>query len=133
MLHGARASGRRSRRSSSWLASFHQGLARLADVEIVDPPQLSLVTFRARRRPGETPSAWNARNEAWMGAINARGRVILSSTLLETAEGPAFTLRACVLSFRTHRDRIDALLEDAPAALAQANDAAGRGTGGHRG
>jgi aromatic-L-amino-acid decarboxylase len=133
MLHGARAFREALSEKLELARVLHQGLARLADVEIVDPPQLSLVTFRARRRPGETPSAWNARNEAWMGAINARGRVILSSTLLETAEGPAFTLRACVLSFRTHRDRIDALLEDAPAALAQANDAAGRGTGGHRG
>jgi hypothetical protein len=51
-----------------------------------------------------------------MAGINARGRVWLSSTLLDTDDGPAFTLRACVLSFRTHEDRVQAFLEDAAAA-----------------
>ena len=122
MLHGARAFREALSEKLALARSLHEGLARLADVEIVDPPQLSIVAFRARRRRGEPLTAWNARNEAWMDAINARGRVLLSSTLLSAAEGPAFTLRACVLSFRTHADRIAALLEDAPATLREATD-----------
>ena len=50
----------------------------------------------------------------WMNAINEQGRAYLSSTALPV-EGEtlrAFTLRTCVLSFRTHNAHIDALLED---------------------
>lgn len=121
MLHGARAFREALSEKLALARVLYEGLARLADagapLEIVDPPQLSIVAFRARRREGEALPAWNARNEDWMAAINAKGHVLLSSTLLETADGPAFTLRACVLSFRTHADRIAALLEDAPATL----------------
>jgi aromatic-L-amino-acid decarboxylase len=117
MLHGARAFRDALSEKLALARTLHDGLARLAEVEIVDPPQLSIVAFRARRGRGEPLAAWNARNEAWMDAINASGHVLLSSTLLPSAEGPLFTLRACVLSFRTHADRIGALLEDAPATL----------------
>jgi len=43
--------------------------------------------------------------------------------LADTAEGPAFTLRACVLSFRTHADRVDALVADAAEALGEPQNA----------
>jgi aromatic-L-amino-acid decarboxylase len=42
-----------------------------------------------------------------MSRINATRRVVLSSTVVEGR----FTIRIAVLSFRTHRDRIDNLLE----------------------
>jgi aromatic-L-amino-acid decarboxylase len=123
LLHGARAF-REALSEKLLLADvLHEGLARLDGVEIVDPPQLSTVAFRARRRAGEALAAWNARNESFLDGINAQGRVWLSSTMLDTPEGPAFTLRACVLSFRTHRDRVDALLADAPEALRLASGA----------
>jgi aromatic-L-amino-acid decarboxylase len=117
MLHGARAFREALSEKLALARALHDGLVREPGIEVLDEPQLSIVAFRARRAPGETLAAWNARNESWMDAINARGRVMVSSTLLETPEGPAFTPRACVLSFRTHRDRIAALLEDAPATL----------------
>jgi aromatic-L-amino-acid decarboxylase len=117
MLHGARAFREALAEKLSLARVLHDGLAALPGVEIVDPPQLSTVAFRARRRDGEAKDDWHARNEAFLDAVNARGRVWLSSTMLDTAEGPAFTLRACVLSFRTHRDRVDALVEDAAASL----------------
>ena len=117
MLHGARAFREALSEKLALARVLHDGLARLPGVEIVDPPQLSTVAFRARRRADEPLRTWNARSEALLDAINARGRVWLSSTRLDTADGPAFTLRACVLSFRTHADRIDALLADAAAAL----------------
>lgn len=117
MLHGARAFREALTEKLALARRLHAGLARVPAIEIVDEPQLSIVAFRARRGADETPAAWNARNEAWMAAINASGHVLLSSTLLPSVEGPVFTLRACVLSFRTHADRIEALLRCAPAML----------------
>lgn len=117
LLHGARAFREALAEKLALARVLHDGLARQPGVEIVDPPQLSIVAFRARRREGEPLAAWNARNGRWMDGINSRGNVLLSSTLLPTAEGPAFTLRACILSFRTHADRIESFLEDAPATL----------------
>jgi aromatic-L-amino-acid decarboxylase len=117
LLHGARAFREALTEKLALARVLHEGLAELPGVEIVDAPQLSTVAFRARRQAGEPLAGWNARNESFLDGINARGRVWLSSTMLDTPEGPAFTLRACVLSFRTHRDRVDALLADAPDAL----------------
>ena len=54
-----------------------------------------------------------------MAAINARGHVYLSSTNLAVVDGSAFTLRACIVSFRTHADRIDQLLGDLETEAAQ--------------
>ena len=64
-------------------------MARGLPLEIVARPQLSLVTFRLSRRPGEALDAWNDRNRAFLAAINARQRVHLSSTLLPVADGSA--------------------------------------------
>jgi aromatic-L-amino-acid decarboxylase len=57
----------------------------------------------------------NQRNRQFLDRINARGRVMLTATML----GEAFALRLCVVSFRTHRDRIEAALVDIRAALAE--------------
>ncbi|MCX4243520.1 pyridoxal phosphate-dependent decarboxylase family protein [Paraliomyxa miuraensis] len=116
MLHGA-APFRQALTEKLELADrFHRGLVRLVDagapLEVVDTPQLSTVPFRLRRLPEETPSRHDARNAAWLRAINERGRVFLSSTSLPTTNGSAFTLRACILSFRTHETHVDHALED---------------------
>jgi hypothetical protein len=89
-----------------------QRIAQGVPIEIVDPPQLSCVPFRLARRPLEPLAAWNARNASWLAAINARGRVYLSSTLLPTQDGAAVTLRVCILGFRTHEDRVRACLTE---------------------
>ncbi|MEJ1534094.1 hypothetical protein SMA43_28970, partial [Escherichia coli] len=80
---------------------FATGLLELADrVEIVDPPQLSVVAFRLRREAEESVAQWNERNAAFLARINARGRVYLSSTTLPVDDGQqwSYTLRVCVLS-----------------------------------
>lgn len=116
MLHGADPFRRALEEKLALAERFHQGLRALqaagAPVEVVDAPQLTIVPFRLRRREGEPPSAHEARNAAWLRAINERGRVFMSNTTLPTADGPAFTLRACVLSFRTHAADIERALED---------------------
>jgi aromatic-L-amino-acid decarboxylase len=101
---------------------LHAGLLELiADgwpIELADAPQLSTVAYRLARRPSESSAARDARTLAWMEATHRRGRVYGSTTRLPTAEGDdATTIRACVLSFRTHAPQIDALLADARAAL----------------
>jgi aromatic-L-amino-acid decarboxylase len=73
--------------------------------EMLDEPQLSIVAFRLRGPAAEA----DARGAELLRRVNAGGRVFLSSSRI----GGRYALRICVLSFRTHRDRID----DAVAAL----------------
>lgn len=81
-------------------------------IEVVAEPQLSTVAFRLRR-DGMDGEALNRLNRQFLGRINARNRVHLTGTLL----GDRFALRICVVSFRTHRDRMEACLEDIKHAL----------------
>lgn len=82
-------------------------LRRIPDLEIVAEPQLSLVAFRLAP-PGVTGPELDALNRELLARVNARQRVHLSATVLERG----FVLRICVLSFRTHRDRMEAGLAD---------------------
>ena len=124
MLHGAKAFRDALEEKLALAQAFMRGLDELraggAPIEIVARPQLSLTAFRLVREPGEALAGWNQRNRAWLGAVNARQRVHLSSTLLPVGDGQAFTLRACVLSFRTHARQIEEALADLAAALGRA-------------
>jgi aromatic-L-amino-acid decarboxylase len=86
-------------------------LRKIPGIEILAEPQLSIVAFRLAR-PGLDGDAANSLNRAFLEAINRRKRVYLTGTML----GAKFALRICVLSFRTHRDRMRAGLEDIRAA-----------------
>ena len=80
------------------------------NLEVPWAPDLTVVPFRLR--DGD-----DAANRALLAAINASGRVFLSSTVLEGR----FTLRPCIVSHRTHRDRIDeciAIIRRAAAGIA---------------
>ncbi len=91
-------------------------LRGMAEVELLAAPQLSLLAFR--HVPGRLcgdEAAVNEHNERLLAAINRRGRVYLTSTRL----AGRLVLRICVLSFRTHRERIDAGLADIAAAIAE--------------
>ena len=73
--------------------------ARVREIEALEAPYptaLSIVAFRLR--DGD-----DAANRELQDAINEQRRVFLSSTVLDGR----FTLRACIVSHRTHRDRID--------------------------
>lgn len=84
-------------------------LRKIPGIEIVAEPQLSIVAFRLASRGSDAdPDAENDRNRAFLSTINARRRVYLTGTML----GPRFALRICVLSFRTHLDRMREGLED---------------------
>jgi glutamate/tyrosine decarboxylase-like PLP-dependent enzyme len=81
------------------------GLAE-AGFEVGPEPDLSTVTYRFTA-PGATGVEQDALNAALLDAVRQDGRVFLSSTRLDGH----FTLRACVLAFRTHRRSIDLALQ----------------------
>jgi aromatic-L-amino-acid decarboxylase len=124
MLHGAGAFRDALTEKLALAERFVGGLDALVaagvPLEIVARPQLSTVAFRLARGRDEGLLAWNRRNVAFLAAVNGRQRVHLSSTLLPATDGPAFTLRVCVLSFRTHARDVDRCLEDVTASLADA-------------
>jgi aromatic-L-amino-acid decarboxylase len=70
---------------------------------VVVPPQLTVVAFRYEPQTGD-PEAFN---RSLLERINASKRVFLSSTMLEGR----FTIRACIISHRTHRDRVEEALD----------------------
>jgi aromatic-L-amino-acid decarboxylase len=95
-------------------------LARLATerirgmegMEILAEPQLSLLAFRLAPAGVDDPEELNRLNRRLLDRVNDRQRVFLTGTML----GDRFALRICVLSFRTHRDRMEEGLEDLEAA-----------------
>jgi aromatic-L-amino-acid decarboxylase len=81
-------------------------------LEILDEPQLSVVAFRARL-PGASAPDEDAATAELMRRVNARKRVFLSSTVI----GGRQVVRLCVLSFRTHQDRVREAVETIRAEL----------------
>jgi len=87
-------------------------LRTIPGIEIVAEPQLTVVAFRFVR-PGLDLPALNQLNRRLIESINARKRVLLTGTVLDGK----FVIRICVLSFRTHMDRVTACLQDIRASL----------------
>jgi len=89
-------------------------LRAIPGIEILAEPELSLLAFR-HVPPGEGDgAALNRRNKKLLERINQEKRVFLTGTLLHGR----FALRICVLSFRTHQDRIAMAIEDVKKAVA---------------
>ncbi len=88
-------------------------LTEIEGIEIVAEPQLSIVAFRLVR-PGLDVEATNELNRELLERINARRRVYLTGTTV----GGTFILRICVLSFRTHLERMEQGMEDVRNAVA---------------
>jgi aromatic-L-amino-acid decarboxylase len=89
-------------------------LKEMPGVEIVAEPQLSVVAFRLVRQ-GLDLEALNRLNRDLIERVNARQRIHISGTVLDGA----FVLRICVLSFRTHLERLEEGFEDIREALAE--------------
>jgi aromatic-L-amino-acid decarboxylase len=76
-------------------------------------PDLTVLAFRCAHRPGHGPDDGRGHGHEdeltrrVLDRINASRRVYLSSTRLRGR----FTIRACVLCFRTHRDRVEEAAE----------------------
>jgi len=82
---------------------LYDALAATLGFELPWEPQMTVVAFRYRPREGD-PEAFN---RALLERINASRRVFLSSTTIEDR----FVLRACIVSHRTHRDRIEEAID----------------------
>jgi aromatic-L-amino-acid decarboxylase len=87
-------------------------LRTIPDIEILAEPQLSVVAFRLAPAGLDTP-ALNQLNQQLIQRINARKNVMLSGTML----GDRFAIRICILSFRTHRERVQTCINDIRAAV----------------
>jgi aromatic-L-amino-acid decarboxylase len=96
-------------------------LRALEALEILAEPQLSTVAF-ALRAPALPLAEANRRTRALLDAVNGRRRVHLTGTQL----GGRFAIRISILSFRTHRDRLEACLADIESALAEQLEATGQ-------
>lgn len=86
----------------------------LPGVVMVAEPELSLLAFRfvpaSARGDG---AAEDAAGRALLAFVNARQRVLMTGAEVHGR----FVLRMCILSFRTHLDRIEAGLEDLRAGI----------------
>jgi len=80
-------------------------LRKIKGIEIIAEPQLSIVAFRHVSR----------NNRELLDRINRRKRVMLTGTTL----GTEFVIRICVVSHRTHMDRMEMCIEDIKAAVAE--------------
>ena len=96
------------------LALTREAADRLAGeplFRLIDRPQLSIVAFTAEPPRGDGDRF----GEEVLRRVNARGQVFLSSTRHEGR----YVLRICVVSFRTHAERVtaavDGLIEEARA------------------
>ncbi len=113
-MHGAGAFRRNLDEKLDLTEFATSELRRMPGIEIVAEPQLSVVAFRLVRA-GLNSAELNVLNRSFLAGINSRRRVYLTSTML----GDRFVIRICVLSFRTHRDRVRAALDDIRSAVAE--------------
>ena len=84
-----------------------QELETIDGIEIVAEPQLSILAFRLVR-PDLDLDELNRLNQDLRDRINAKQHVFLTPTTLDGR----YVIRICVLSFRTHLDRMQQCLED---------------------
>ncbi len=82
-------------------------LRSVPDMEILAEPQLSLVAFRWAPA-GHSEGELNDLNRELLASVNARKNVYITGTVLRSR----YALRICVLSFRTHRDRMERCVSD---------------------
>jgi aromatic-L-amino-acid/L-tryptophan decarboxylase len=83
-------------------------LRAVPHVELVAEPQLSLLAFRLRPAGAADGPELDDLNRRLAAAVNARQRVLLTTTIVRCG----LVVRMCILSFRTHRDRVEAALVD---------------------
>lgn len=88
-------------------------IRRVPELEVLAEPELSLVAFRWRPA-GLTKEQRNQGNRRILERVNRRQRVFLTDTVIDGR----VILRICILSFRTHRDRVEQALEDLREAVA---------------
>jgi aromatic-L-amino-acid/L-tryptophan decarboxylase len=99
-LHGVNAFREALDEKLDLAAYLYEALEANPLVDVPWAPQLTVVPFRLAGADEET-------QKAFLAKINDSQRVFLSSTLIHGV----YTLRVCVVSHRTHKDRIDECVE----------------------
>lgn len=92
-------------------------LKKIEPVEIVAAPQLSTVAFRIVPA-GVSGERLDALNRLLIERINSRKRIYITGTNLRGR----YALRFCILSFRTHKDRVAMGIEDVRHAVREVLD-----------
>jgi glutamate/tyrosine decarboxylase-like PLP-dependent enzyme len=82
---------------------FYEQLKEIKGFEVGPYPDLSVVTYRYIPKTGNADEF----NKKLIREIQEEGKVFISSTILNGK----FTLRAAILSFRTHLDTVDLLAD----------------------
>jgi aromatic-L-amino-acid decarboxylase len=103
MLHGATAFRAALDEKLDLTQFLYGALADEPGFEVPWKPDLSVVAFRYRPSKGDAEEF----NRRLLDRINASRRIFLSSTMIEGR----FVIRACILSHRTHRDRVEEAAE----------------------
>ena len=118
MLHGVAAFRDQLTEKLALTRWAYDELAREPLFQMFDEPQLSVVALAAKPPAGHALDA-NAFGAEVLKRVNARKRVFLSSTAI----GGRYLIRLCVVSFRTHeervRDAVEGLVEEARALAAK--------------
>jgi aromatic-L-amino-acid decarboxylase len=86
-------------------------LRKIEGIEIVAEPQLTITAFRLVREGADL----DALNRVLLDRINARKRVMLTPAVLDGR----FVIRIAIGSHRTHRDRVEMMLDDIRAAVGE--------------
>ena len=103
MLHGVEAFRAALDEKLDLTHLLYEALVDSPGFELPWKPDLTVIPFRYRPRSGD-PEEFNRR---LLERINASRRVFLSSTMIDGR----FVIRACIVSFRTHRDRIEEAIQ----------------------
>jgi aromatic-L-amino-acid decarboxylase len=103
MLHGVEAFRAALDEKLDLTHLLYEALVDSPGFELPWKPDLTVIPFRYRPRSGD-PEEFNRR---LLERINASRRVFLSSTMIDGS----FVIRACIVSFRTHRDRIEEAIQ----------------------
>ncbi len=96
---------------AEWAAAELRGIE---GIELLAEPQLSIAAFRLTR-DGLRESGLDTLNRELLERINRRQRVMLTPATLDGK----FAIRICIVSFRTHRDRVEMAIEDIRASVAE--------------
>jgi aromatic-L-amino-acid/L-tryptophan decarboxylase len=85
-------------------------LGQLPGLRVLAGPELSLFAFRLDPPAGVDRDTWNHRVNT---RVNSYQRVLITGAEVDGG----YALRVCILSFRSHQDRVDMLVEDVARAL----------------
>ncbi len=107
-MHGAQAFREALDEKLDLASAARDEIAAMPNMQIVAEPALSLFAFRLGPGCGKDGAALDAHNRKLLQIINGRQRAFVTGTTTPVG----FVIRVCVLSFRTHADRMEMLLED---------------------